>query len=132
MTYDNNFPCQSLSKSSYFLIYIYQNFYIIHNMSYLLVYIFFSSSTTLQVFGLAGSIVQGLKMWQFSSFVSYLICAVHATDASRLDLIIPGEAHFYVKAATPQERQQWLVALGSSKAGQNNSAAAASMHHSKG
>ncbi len=43
--------------------------------------------------------------------------SVHPTDATRLDLIIPGEAHFYVKAATPQERQQWLVALGSSKAG---------------
>ncbi len=42
---------------------------------------------------------------------------MHATDATRLDLIIPGEAHFYVKAATPQERQQWLVALGTSKAG---------------
>jgi len=41
---------------------------------------------------------------------------VHPNDATRLDLIIPGEAHFYVKAATPQERQQWLVALGSSKA----------------
>lgn len=41
---------------------------------------------------------------------------VHGTDPSRLDLIIPGEAHFYVKAATPQERQQWLVALGSAKA----------------
>ena len=42
--------------------------------------------------------------------------SVHGTDPSRLDLIIPGEAHFYVKAATPQERQQWLVALGSAKA----------------
>ena len=42
---------------------------------------------------------------------------VHPTDNTRLDLIIPGEAHFYVKAATPQERQQWLVALGTSKAG---------------
>ncbi|XP_064617425.1 pleckstrin homology domain-containing family A member 8-like [Liolophura sinensis] len=41
---------------------------------------------------------------------------VHQTDNTRLDLIIPGEQHFYVKAATPQERQQWLVALGSSKA----------------
>ena len=43
--------------------------------------------------------------------------SVHPSDNTRLDLIIPGEAHFYVKAATPQERQQWLVALGSSKAG---------------
>ncbi len=48
---------------------------------------------------------------------SWFQFSVHPTDATRLDLIIPGEAHFYVKAATPQERQQWLVALGSSKAG---------------
>ncbi|KAK2178970.1 hypothetical protein NP493_521g01106 [Ridgeia piscesae] len=41
---------------------------------------------------------------------------IHSTDNTRLDLIIPGEAHFYVKAATPHERQQWLVALGSCKA----------------
>ncbi|KAL4217070.1 Pleckstrin y domain-containing A member 8 [Mactra antiquata] len=42
--------------------------------------------------------------------------SVHPTDATRLDLIIPGEQHFYVKAATAQERQEWLVALGSTKA----------------
>ncbi|XP_074660968.1 pleckstrin homology domain-containing family A member 8-like [Tubulanus polymorphus] len=41
---------------------------------------------------------------------------VHPTDPTRMDLIITGEQHFYVKAATPQERQQWLVMLGSSKA----------------
>ncbi|XP_013381773.1 pleckstrin homology domain-containing family A member 8 [Lingula anatina] len=41
---------------------------------------------------------------------------VHPTDASRIDLIIPGEQHYYVKACTPQERQTWLVALGSCKA----------------
>uniref|UniRef100_T1J5J3 Pleckstrin homology domain-containing family A member 8 n=1 Tax=Strigamia maritima TaxID=126957 RepID=T1J5J3_STRMM len=42
--------------------------------------------------------------------------AVHPTDNTRLDLIIPSEQHFYLKAPTPQERQQWLVALGSAKA----------------
>ncbi|XP_064646273.1 pleckstrin homology domain-containing family A member 8-like isoform X2 [Lineus longissimus] len=41
---------------------------------------------------------------------------VHPTDPSRMDLIIPGEQHFYLKASTPQERQQWLVTLGSAKA----------------
>lgn len=41
---------------------------------------------------------------------------VHTTDHCRLDLIIPSEQHFYVRAATSQERQQWLVALGSAKA----------------
>ena len=42
---------------------------------------------------------------------------VHASDVTRLDLIIPGEAHFYVKATTPQDRQEWLIAFGSCKAG---------------
>lgn len=41
---------------------------------------------------------------------------VHGTDHSRLDLIVPGEQHFYIKASNPQERQEWLVALGSTKA----------------
>ncbi|XP_056590102.1 pleckstrin homology domain-containing family A member 3 isoform X2 [Triplophysa dalaica] len=42
---------------------------------------------------------------------------VHPTDKTRLELIIPGEQHFYVKAVNAAERQKWLVALGSSKAG---------------
>jgi pleckstrin family protein A (phosphoinositide binding specific) protein 8 len=33
-----------------------------------------------------------------------------------MDLVIPGEQHIYLRAATSQERQQWLVALGSAKA----------------
>lgn len=33
-----------------------------------------------------------------------------------MDLVIPGEQHLYLRAATSQERQLWLVALGSSKA----------------
>uniref|UniRef100_A0A2C9JUP5 Pleckstrin homology domain-containing family A member 8 n=1 Tax=Biomphalaria glabrata TaxID=6526 RepID=A0A2C9JUP5_BIOGL len=41
---------------------------------------------------------------------------VHPVDMTRLDLIIPGEQHYYVKASTPQDRQSWLIALGSSKA----------------
>ncbi|KAL5005665.1 hypothetical protein ScPMuIL_016823 [Solemya velum] len=41
---------------------------------------------------------------------------VHPHDLTRLDLIIPGEQHYYVKAASAQERQQWLVALGTAKA----------------
>jgi hypothetical protein len=45
-----------------------------------------------------------------------LFSLVHHTDASRIDLIIPGEAHFYLRAATPQDRQKWVVALGSAKA----------------
>ncbi|KAM8858490.1 pleckstrin homology domain-containing family A member 3 isoform 2-T2 [Spinachia spinachia] len=42
---------------------------------------------------------------------------VHPTDSARLELIIPGEQHFYVRAVNAAERQKWLVALGSSKAG---------------
>ncbi|XP_044070519.1 pleckstrin homology domain-containing family A member 3 isoform X1 [Siniperca chuatsi] len=42
---------------------------------------------------------------------------VHPSDPTRLELIIPGEQHFYVRAVNAAERQRWLVALGSSKAG---------------
>uniref|UniRef100_A0AAQ6A7W8 PH domain-containing protein n=1 Tax=Amphiprion ocellaris TaxID=80972 RepID=A0AAQ6A7W8_AMPOC len=42
---------------------------------------------------------------------------VHLTDPTRLELIIPGEQHFYLRAVNAAERQRWLVALGSSKAG---------------
>ncbi|KAM5158291.1 pleckstrin homology domain-containing family A member 8 [Mantella aurantiaca] len=41
---------------------------------------------------------------------------VHPTDSTRMDLAIPGEQYFYLKARTVAERQQWLVALGSAKA----------------
>ncbi|XP_023015825.1 pleckstrin homology domain-containing family A member 3 isoform X2 [Leptinotarsa decemlineata] len=37
-------------------------------------------------------------------------------DNTRMDLVIPGEQHLYLRAATSTERQQWLVALGSAKA----------------
>ncbi|XP_026867199.2 pleckstrin homology domain-containing family A member 3 isoform X1 [Electrophorus electricus] len=42
---------------------------------------------------------------------------VHPSDNTRLELIIPGEQHFYVRTVNAAERQKWLVALGSSKAG---------------
>uniref|UniRef100_S4R6J9 Pleckstrin homology domain containing, family A (phosphoinositide binding specific) member 3 n=1 Tax=Petromyzon marinus TaxID=7757 RepID=S4R6J9_PETMA len=41
---------------------------------------------------------------------------VHSSDGTRLDLVIPGEQHFYLRAMNAAERQSWLVALGSSKA----------------
>ncbi|XP_073433567.1 pleckstrin homology domain-containing family A member 3 isoform X2 [Dendrobates tinctorius] len=41
---------------------------------------------------------------------------VHSTDNTRMELIIPGEQHFYMRAVNAAERQRWLVALGSSKA----------------
>lgn len=42
--------------------------------------------------------------------------SVNSLDNTRLDLVIPGEQHMYLRAATSQERQQWLVALGTAKA----------------
>ncbi|CAF0955817.1 unnamed protein product [Adineta steineri] len=46
-----------------------------------------------------------------------LACEVkaHPNDSLRFDLIIPGEQFFCLKAKTQQERQHWLVALGSCK-----------------
>ncbi|XP_061809576.1 pleckstrin homology domain-containing family A member 8 isoform X1 [Nerophis lumbriciformis] len=41
---------------------------------------------------------------------------VHSTDSTRLDLTIPGEQHFYLRAINAAERQKWLVALGTAKA----------------
>lgn len=41
---------------------------------------------------------------------------VDHADQVRLELCIPGEQRFYLKAANEKERQQWLVALGSCKA----------------
>nr|CAH0105226.1 unnamed protein product [Daphnia galeata] len=42
--------------------------------------------------------------------------SVSQADPLRLDVTVPGEQHFYLRASTSQERQQWLVALGSAKA----------------
>lgn len=50
-------------------------------------------------------------------FLFFYYISVHPTDPTRLELIIPGEQHFYVRAVNAAERQKWLVALGSSKAG---------------
>ncbi|XP_019495423.1 PREDICTED: pleckstrin homology domain-containing family A member 8 [Hipposideros armiger] len=47
------------------------------------------------------------------SFSRYM---VHSVDNTRMDLIIPGEQYFYLKARSVAERQRWLVALGSAKA----------------
>uniref|UniRef100_A0A452UNT6 Sesquipedalian n=1 Tax=Ursus maritimus TaxID=29073 RepID=A0A452UNT6_URSMA len=46
----------------------------------------------------------------------FLSVKVHSADNTRMELIIPGEQHFYMKAVNAAERQRWLVALGSSKA----------------
>ncbi|CAG6015622.1 unnamed protein product, partial [Menidia menidia] len=41
---------------------------------------------------------------------------VHSSDSTRVDLTIPGEQYFYLRAINAAERQKWLVALGSAKA----------------
>uniref|UniRef100_UPI00358F4979 pleckstrin homology domain-containing family A member 8 isoform X2 n=1 Tax=Myxine glutinosa TaxID=7769 RepID=UPI00358F4979 len=47
-----------------------------------------------------------------------MACEIHvnSTDQTRLDLVIPGEQHFYLRTLNAAERQRWLVALGSAKA----------------
>ncbi|KAF0290502.1 Pleckstrin y domain-containing family A member 3 [Amphibalanus amphitrite] len=47
--------------------------------------------------------------------VSVSDISVHPTDATRLDLTIPYEQHYYLRAGSPAERQQWLIALGCAK-----------------
>ncbi|TNN78412.1 Pleckstrin y domain-containing family A member 8 [Liparis tanakae] len=42
--------------------------------------------------------------------------SVHSSDSTRVDLTIPGEQYFYLRAINPAERQKWLVALGTAKA----------------
>lgn len=41
---------------------------------------------------------------------------VNSIDNTRMDLVIPGQQHMYLRAPSPQDRQKWLVALGSAKA----------------
>lgn len=45
-----------------------------------------------------------------------VLLSVHPADNTRMDLIIPGEQYFYLKARNAVERQKWLVALGTAKA----------------
>lgn len=40
---------------------------------------------------------------------------VHSSDHTRLDIVMPGGRHIYLKASSTVERQQWVVALGTSK-----------------
>ncbi|XP_075220939.1 pleckstrin homology domain-containing family A member 3-like isoform X2 [Lycorma delicatula] len=64
--------------------------------------------------------------------VSALEIVVSNVDNTRMDLVIPGEKHMYLRAATSQERQQWLVALGSSKACLTTATAPLTITHSSG
>ncbi|BHF84629.1 Pleckstrin y domain-containing A member 8 [Sparganum proliferum] len=42
---------------------------------------------------------------------------VSPSDSCRLDILDPGAQRFYLRARTPLERQKWIIALGSCKAG---------------
>nr|XP_032831320.1 pleckstrin homology domain-containing family A member 8-like isoform X2 [Petromyzon marinus] len=46
------------------------------------------------------------------------VCEIQVcpSDDSRLELVIPGEQHFYLRTTSAAERQCWVVALGSAKA----------------
>ncbi|XP_013186476.1 pleckstrin homology domain-containing family A member 3 [Amyelois transitella] len=50
--------------------------------------------------------------------VKVSVCQINVNnlDNLRLDLVIPGQQHMYLRAPSPQDRQKWLVALGSAKA----------------
>ncbi|KAL5105877.1 Pleckstrin homology domain-containing family A member 8 [Taenia crassiceps] len=52
--------------------------------------------------------------------VSACEVVVHPTDACRFEILIPGEQRFFLKAANSTERQRWIIALGSCKAGITN------------
>ncbi|CAG9817318.1 unnamed protein product [Phaedon cochleariae] len=58
-------------------------------------------------------VIQGCK-----GSLRVLACEINVSslDNTRMDLVIPGEQHLYLRAATSLERQQWLVALGTAKA----------------
>ena len=44
-----------------------------------------------------------------------ILIIVHPSDHLRLDIVMPGGRHIYLKASSTVERQQWVVALGTSK-----------------
>ncbi|CAK1552164.1 unnamed protein product [Leptosia nina] len=50
--------------------------------------------------------------------VKVSVCQINVSniDNTRMDLVIPGQQHMYLRAPSPQDRQKWLVALGSAKA----------------
>ncbi|TRY93308.1 hypothetical protein DNTS_010858 [Danionella cerebrum] len=50
-------------------------------------------------------------LYKWTNYIS-----VHPSDFTRVDLIIPGEQYFYLRAINAAERQKWLVALGTAKA----------------
>ena len=43
----------------------------------------------------------------------------HATDNRRIDFVSKSGVHLYVRASTPEDRQQWMLALGEAKQAYN-------------
>ncbi|VDO05744.1 unnamed protein product [Rodentolepis nana] len=52
--------------------------------------------------------------------VSVCDFSIHPTDSCRFDILIPGEQKVFLKAANSTERQKWIIALGTCKAGITN------------
>ncbi|KAM7534342.1 hypothetical protein Aperf_G00000105310 [Anoplocephala perfoliata] len=52
--------------------------------------------------------------------VSVCDFVVHPTDPCRFEIVAPGEQRVFLKAANPTERQRWIIALGTCKAGITN------------
>ena len=54
--------------------------------------------------------------------ISLNVCeiVVNPNDVTRLDLNVSNEQYLYLRANNEKERQKWLVALGSAKAGMAN------------
>ncbi|KRY33091.1 Pleckstrin homology domain-containing family A member 3 [Trichinella spiralis] len=57
--------------------------------------------------------------------VNVAMCEIIADQVypNRMEVWIPGEKHFYLQCSSAQERQRWLMALGSAKAKYNSTAA---------
>ena len=47
--------------------------------------------------------------------VGFLLFSAPPNDDLRLDIVLPGERCIYIRAASREERQRWLVALGNSR-----------------
>ncbi|KAG7457455.1 hypothetical protein MATL_G00227330 [Megalops atlanticus] len=48
--------------------------------------------------------------------ISVCEISVHPSDVKRVDLTVPGQQYFYLRAVSTAERQKWLVAMGTAKA----------------
>ncbi|KRY72383.1 Transcription factor Sp4, partial [Trichinella pseudospiralis] len=60
----------------------------------------------------------------YKGSVNVAMCEIIADQVypNRMEVWIPGEKHFYLQCSNAQERQRWLMALGSAKAKYNSTA----------